>query len=160
MEDTEGDLKCKNGRLCIEKRWPGVELSINDWTSAFMVYMSVYIDKYRTRAQKLLKYMRDIRLAASRSENWAVYDEQFRLKIEKNPNLSWGNIHGEYWLIHVNSPSTSGQHSYQTGQQQTYVPRIYTQNKMQLSSNQVNPQNNIKPRANQQSSNSSMYCRL
>jgi len=30
---------------------------------------------------------------------------------------------------------------------------------MQLSSNQVNPQNNIKPRANQQSSNSSMYCR-
>ena len=53
--------------------------------------------------------MRDIRLAASRSENWAVYDEQFRLKIEKNPNLSWGNIHGEYWLIHVNSPSTSGQ---------------------------------------------------
>jgi len=39
-----------------------------------MVYMSVYIDKYRTRAQELLKYMRDIRLAASRSEKWAVYD--------------------------------------------------------------------------------------
>ncbi|VDH89155.1 Hypothetical predicted protein, partial [Mytilus galloprovincialis] len=38
--------------------------------------------------------MRDIRLAATRSENWATYDEQFRLKIEKNPNLSWGNIHG------------------------------------------------------------------
>ena len=84
---------------------------------------------------------------------------QWRLKIEKNPNLSWGNIHGEYWLLHVNSPSTSGQHSYQTSQQQTYVPRIYTQNKMQFSSNQVNPQNNLKPRANQQSSNSSMYCR-
>ena len=50
--------------------------------------------------------MRDIRLAASRSENWAAYDEQFRLKIEKKPNLSWGNIHGEYWLLHVNSPST------------------------------------------------------
>ena len=74
MEETEGDLKCKNGRLWIEKRSPGVELSINDWTSAFMVYMSVYIDKYRTRAQELLKYMRDIRLAASISEKWAVYD--------------------------------------------------------------------------------------
>jgi hypothetical protein len=69
--------------------------------------------------------------------------KQFRLKIEKNPNLSLCNIHGEYWLLHVNSPSTSGQHSYQTGQQQTYLLRIYTQNKMQLSSNQVNPQNNI-----------------
>jgi len=159
LEETEGDLKCKKGRLCIEKRSSGVELSINDWTSAFMVYMSVYIEKYRTQGQELLKYMRDIRLAASRSENWAVYDEQFSLKIEKNPNLSLGNIPGEYWLLHVNSPSTSGHHSYQTGQQQTYVPRIYTQNKMQLSSNQVNPQNNIKPRANQQSSNPSMYCR-
>ena len=154
MEDTEGDLKCKKERLCIEKRTSGVELSIHDWTSAFMVYMSVYIENH-----ELLKYMRDIRLAASRSENWAIYDEQFRLKIEKKPNLSWGNIHGQYWLLHVNSPSTSGQHSHQTGQQQTYVPRIYTQNKMQLSSNQVNPQNNIKPRANQQSSNSNMYCR-
>jgi hypothetical protein len=60
MEEIEGDLKCKKGRLCIEKRSSGVELSINDWTSAFMVYMSVYIRKYRTRAQELLKYMRDI----------------------------------------------------------------------------------------------------
>ncbi|CAG2192890.1 unnamed protein product [Mytilus edulis] len=49
--------------------------------------------------------MRDIRLAATRSENWATYDEQFRLKIEKNPNLSWGNIHGEYWLLHITSPT-------------------------------------------------------
>ena len=145
MEETEGDLKCKKGRLYIEKQSSGVELSINDWTSACMMYMSVYIEKYRTRAQELLKYMQDIRLAVSRSENWAVSDEQFRLKIEQNPNLSWGNIHGE--------------HSYQTGQQQTYVQRIYTKNKMQLSSNKVNPQNNIKPRANQQSVNSSMYCR-
>ena len=90
-----------------------------------MVYMSVYIEKYRTRTQELLKYMRDIRLAASRSKNWAVYDEQFRLKIENKNNLSWGNIHGEYWLLHVKNPSTSGQHSYQTGQQQAYVPSMY-----------------------------------
>ena len=33
MKGTEGDLKCKKGRLCIEKRSSGVELSINDWTS-------------------------------------------------------------------------------------------------------------------------------
>lgn len=46
IEETEGDLKCKKGKLCIEKRSSGVELSINDWTSAFMVYMSVYIEKY------------------------------------------------------------------------------------------------------------------
>ena len=162
MEDTEGDIKCKKGRLCIEKRASGVTLSIHDWTTAFMVYMSVYIEKYRTRAQELLKYMRDIRLAATRSENWAAYDEQFRLKIEKNPNLSWGNIHGEYWLLHVNSPSTSacsGQTSYQTSQQ-TYVPRTYTQNKMQPSAIPANPQNSLKPRSNQQGYNANMYCKF
>ncbi|CAG2203971.1 unnamed protein product [Mytilus edulis] len=105
MEEVdEGDLKLKRGKICIEKRSSSVYLSINEWTSAFMVFMSVYIEKYSTRAQELLKYMRDIRLAATRSENWATYDEQFRLKIEKNPNLSWGNIHGEYWLLHITSP--------------------------------------------------------
>ncbi|CAG2219169.1 unnamed protein product [Mytilus edulis] len=105
MEEVdEGDLKLKRGKICIEKRSSSVNLSINEWTSAFMVFMSVYIEKYCTRAQELLKYMRDIRLAATRSENWATYDEQFRLKIEKNPNLSWGNIHGEYWLLHITSP--------------------------------------------------------
>ncbi|CAG2196050.1 unnamed protein product [Mytilus edulis] len=87
-EVDEGDLKLKWGKICIEKRSSSVDLSINEWTSAFMVFMSVYIEKYRTRTQELLKYMRDIRLAATRSENWATYYEQFRLKIEKNPNLS------------------------------------------------------------------------
>ncbi|XP_052103110.1 uncharacterized protein LOC127736584 [Mytilus californianus] len=108
MEETPSDGitgELKRGKICIEKRSSGVYLSINEWTSAFMVFMSVYIEKYRTRAQELLKYMRDIRLAATRSENWATYDEQFRLKIEKNPNLSWGNIHGEYWLLHITSPT-------------------------------------------------------
>ncbi|VDI02979.1 Hypothetical predicted protein [Mytilus galloprovincialis] len=55
-----------------------------------MVFMSVYIEKYSTRAQELLKYMRDIRLAATRSENWATYDEQFRLKIEKESKFILG----------------------------------------------------------------------
>ena len=60
MEETEGDLKYKKGRLCIEKRSSGVELSINDWTSAFMVYMSVYIEKYRTRCSRQYSPARQI----------------------------------------------------------------------------------------------------
>ncbi|VDI22162.1 Hypothetical predicted protein [Mytilus galloprovincialis] len=67
MEEVdEGDLKLKRGNVCIEKISSSVYLSINEWTSAFMVFNSVYIDKYSTRAQELLKYMRDIRLAATR----------------------------------------------------------------------------------------------
>ncbi|VDI24280.1 Hypothetical predicted protein [Mytilus galloprovincialis] len=91
MEEVdEGDLKLKRGKICIEKRSSGVYLSINEWTSAFMIFMSVYIEKYSTRAQELLKYMRDIRLAATRSENWATYDEQFRLKNRKESKFILG----------------------------------------------------------------------
>ncbi|CAG2245137.1 unnamed protein product [Mytilus edulis] len=69
MEEVdEGDLKLKRGKICIEKRSSSVYWSIIEWNSAFMVFMGVYIEKYSTRAQELLKYMRDIRLAATRSE--------------------------------------------------------------------------------------------
>ncbi|XP_071140510.1 uncharacterized protein [Mytilus edulis] len=138
MEEVdEGDLKLKRGKICIEKRSSGVYLSINEWTSAFMIFMSVYIEKYNTRAQELLKYMRDIRLAATRSENWATYDEQFRLKIEKNPNLSWGNIHGEYWLLHITSPTV---HNSVSVQSQGY--RTDTQNRGNYNSNAATLPNN------------------
>ncbi|CAG2205563.1 unnamed protein product [Mytilus edulis] len=144
MEEVdEGDLKLKRGKICIEKRSSGVYLSINEWTSAFMIFMSVYIEKYSTRAQELLKYMRDIRLAATRSENWATYDEQFRLKIEKNPNLSWGNIHGEYWLLHITSPTV---HNSVSVQSQGY--RTNTQNRGNYNSNAATLSNN---RTHQQS---------
>ncbi|CAG2218687.1 unnamed protein product [Mytilus edulis] len=102
-----------------------------------MIFMSVYIEKYSTRAQELLKYMRDIRLAATRSENWATYDEQFRLKIEKNPNLSWGNIHGEYWLLHITSPTV---HNSVSVQSQGY--RTNTQNRGNYNSNAATLSNN------------------
>ena len=49
MEEVdEGDLKLKRGKICIEKTSSGVYLSINEWTSAFMIFMSVYIEKYST----------------------------------------------------------------------------------------------------------------
>lgn len=105
-EEGEGDIKCRNGRLCIEKRSSPTHLTINEWTSAFLIYMSVYLEKHIHKAQELLKYVRDVRMAASRSSNWYKYDEQFRARIEKNPTLSWGNIHGEYWLLYITSPVT------------------------------------------------------
>ncbi|CAC5363147.1 unnamed protein product [Mytilus coruscus] len=146
MEEVdEGILKLKRGKICIEKRSSGVYLSINEWTSAFMVFMSVYIEKYRTRAQELLKYMRDIRLAATRSENWATYDEQFRLKIKKNPNLSWGNIHGEYWLLHITSLPIQNNVSVQS---QGY--RTNTQNRGHYNSNAASL-SNTNTRTHQQS---------
>lgn len=61
------------------------------------VFMSVYIEKYMIWAQELSIYMRVIRLAAMRSDNWATYDEQLRLK-KKRMKI----YHGETYMYTVN----------------------------------------------------------
>lgn len=62
---------------------------------------SIMLEKYRVRAQEFLKYMRDVRMAASRSPGWFRYDEQYRLRKQANHQSSWGIINPELWLLHV-----------------------------------------------------------
>lgn len=57
-----GRFKIKRGKSCIEKKYSVGCLFVHkwiicEWTSAFIVFMSVYIAKYRTRAQELLIYI-------------------------------------------------------------------------------------------------------
>ncbi len=103
--EYSGDIKIRNYKMVVEPSKPRYFLDIEEWTSAFLVFMSVYLEKFRTRAQELIKYMRDIRLAAKRSTKfgWGSYDEQFRLRKEREPHSSWGDINNEFWLLYVNS---------------------------------------------------------
>ena len=53
--------------------------------------------------------MRDIRLAASRSNGWFKYDEQFRLRMSVDIHASWASINTEFWLLYISwsqKPST------------------------------------------------------
>ena len=84
-------------------------MSIEKWTSAFHIFMSVMIEKYPGKAQELLKYARDIRLAASRSNTWFKYDEQFRIRKAVKPHSSLGDVNSEFWLLYVSSNSNSTQ---------------------------------------------------
>lgn len=59
------------------------------------------LEKVRTKAQEMLKYMRDIRLAAARSQSWFQYEEQYRLRKTNYPESSWGVISQEFWLLYV-----------------------------------------------------------
>ena len=100
--DPSGEIIIQNGKLCIaQAKQEPQRISIEQWTSAFLVYMSVVLEKSPARAQELIKYMRDIRLAASRSPGWWKYDEQFRLQKANNPLASWGVINSEFWLLYV-----------------------------------------------------------
>ncbi len=53
-------------------------LSIQAWTSAWHVFISVYIQKFPDEIQALLVYEQDVNSLANQGLDWVFYDEQFR----------------------------------------------------------------------------------
>ena len=85
--------------------------SIEEWTSAFLIYMSVYLEVHSDRAIQMLKYVDTIRSAAHQfgGMGWKTYDIQFRLKQAMNPTQSWATIDSELWLRVLLSPKPFAQ---------------------------------------------------
>ena len=63
---TSGEIILKNGQLVIEKQHLKPLNNIQAWTIAFIIYMSIYLEKILSKVQELLRYMHNIRLAVSR----------------------------------------------------------------------------------------------
>ncbi|CAG2222768.1 unnamed protein product [Mytilus edulis] len=99
----DGDFVLKGGALTVVNKKPDSLNNIEIWTSVFMIYMAILLEKWPMKAQEYLKYMQSIRLASSRGTNngWAVYDDQYRLKKERFPSSSWGVIDKELWVLCV-----------------------------------------------------------
>ena len=76
--------------------------SIEAWTNAFLVYMSIYIEAHPASVHDLLKYCHLIRSAASRYHGfgWRDYDTEFRHRLHRRGG-SWATMDGELWLLHV-----------------------------------------------------------
>jgi hypothetical protein len=79
--------------------------SIDTWTTAFIIFTSIYCSAHPEKFQDLLKYMSIVRLGASRCANlgWKMYDEQFRLRKAQDPSNSWSLVDYELWLIYMNN---------------------------------------------------------
>ncbi|XP_050404842.1 uncharacterized protein LOC126820768 [Patella vulgata] len=89
------------GEIVTREKLTHSVLTIDSWTDAFLVYISIYLRGHPERVQEMLKYMHTIRLAASRGYGWSSYDEQFRLKRSLDPSSSWSSVDFELWLIHM-----------------------------------------------------------
>ena len=91
-----------NGELeTVEKRTKKIT-NIEQWTDAFIIYASVYLSSHPAKSLQLLKYMKDLRMAACRSpEGFKDYDQQFRLKMEKDPTRSWAEVDSELWILFI-----------------------------------------------------------
>ena len=77
------------------------KIDIEQWTTAFTVYMSVMTHKFPGRGQELLNYLSLIRHAAQthRGLGWCVYDHKFRCKAALNPSQNWSLIDQQLWLM-------------------------------------------------------------
>jgi hypothetical protein len=53
-----------------------------------MIFMGVMLEKWPNKGQEYLKYMFNVRLAASRGSGtgWAAYDEKYRLRKARYPH--------------------------------------------------------------------------
>ena len=103
LEKEEDDLLGVNdeGRVVKKKeRKPKSDLTIDQWTTAFMVYMSVYLQHHDNELQPMLAYQEMVRGLARehRGDAWARYDLEFRSRKEADPTRSWRTIDNQLWL--------------------------------------------------------------
>jgi hypothetical protein len=101
------DLSIQGGQLIVTQPKIAAISNIHVWTSAFMIFMGVMLEKWPNKGQEYLKYMFNVRLAASwgSGTGWAAYDEQYRLRKARYPRTPWGDINMELWLLHVSTPA-------------------------------------------------------
>ena len=73
--------------------------NIEQWTTAFLAYASIFVEKHFGRARELFKYTDTVRsIVRFGGYNWRAYDVQFRLRQARQPHRSWAVIDTELWL--------------------------------------------------------------
>ncbi|OXB66866.1 hypothetical protein ASZ78_007326 [Callipepla squamata] len=90
---------CDNKELTPE-HGPHPGDTLDQWVSAFLVYASVVCEKHPARCGAMFKYLDTIRKlhATYGGTSWMNYDEDFRRRAAKDPNLPWGDVDLDLWM--------------------------------------------------------------
>ena len=111
IDDQPCHLEVVNGKLVLQQRQKKIKVidTLDLWTDAFTNYAQVIIENHPYKASELLKYMSVIRYVAHEKpySNWLLYDQQFRLRISRNPSRSWSTIDGDLWLRFILSANSA-----------------------------------------------------
>ena len=102
--DSKQQLIFQQGELILQPDQNYKKIfSIDTWTTAFIIFTSIYCSAHPEKFQDLLKYMSMVRLGASRCANlgWKMYDEQFWLRKAQDPVNAWYLVDYELWLIYM-----------------------------------------------------------
>lgn len=102
VEEKGSNLEIINGKLVLQPRKRKTKSidNISLWTNAFLTYTLVLIENHPNKASELIHYMLVLRNVAQENPNarWITYDQQFRLRVSRNPSRSWNTIDGDLWL--------------------------------------------------------------
>lgn len=102
-------LTLENGQLQFKKPASRRQMgSIEQFVSAFLIFMDVYLVRHPEKTHDMLIYLEKIRTAATRygGTGWKTYDEQFRLRLARDPAKSWAVMDGELWVTIFTASST------------------------------------------------------
>ena len=73
-------------------------LTIDQWLTAFNVFVAVYTVKAPNSISSLMKYCKVVRDIAAKEGNWHYYEEQFRfLRQSKPEHYPWDNVACKLW---------------------------------------------------------------
>ena len=73
--------------------------SIQQWVSAFNIFVSVYFEKFTAETRRLMKYCEVVRDLAKKAGDWIWYDEQLCYLQQPAPEKQlWVQIHWELWI--------------------------------------------------------------
>jgi hypothetical protein len=79
---------------------------IDQWTSAFFIFMSIFLERHPNRAIELIKYADLIRKFAANipGRGWLNYDKDFRLSQGMEPSRSWASYDSDLFLEKLAMP--------------------------------------------------------
>ncbi len=110
-KDQSWELQKQGNSLIAQAKDPEKKevKNINLWTTAFLIYIDILIEKHAKRVKELLKYTTVIRSFAENmaGSGWVEYDTKFRKKQERDPTRSWATIDMELYagmLLYNTSP--------------------------------------------------------
>ena len=95
--------------LCLEHVKPKRRsLTIDQWLTAFNVFVAVYTIKTPSAISSLMKYCEVVRDIAAKQGNWRYYDKQFRFLRQSKPDrYPWDNVAWELWHQALHSSLTT-----------------------------------------------------
>ena len=95
--------------LCLEHVKPKRRsLTIDQWLTAFNVFVAVYTIKTPSAISSLKKYCEVVRDIAAKQGNWRYHDKQFRFLRQSKPDrYPWDNVAWELWHHALHSSLTT-----------------------------------------------------